>query len=98
MRPCKGLDIWKNTAGHRPLATFEAQGLRWTLRQPTAVVVVSAVEKMAAGFGEELGVAKMWMKETETLSWAVVPCLVSPEESFDWDPRPQDCSATHCAS
>lgn len=80
MRPCKGPDIWKNMAGHRPLATVEVQGLRWTLRQPTAVV--SAAE-MAAGLGEELGVAKMWMRETETWSWAAVPCLVAPEESCD---------------
>jgi hypothetical protein len=101
MRPCKGPDIWKNTAGHHPLATLEAQGLRWRLWQPTAAaaaVVVSAAAKMAAGLGEELGVSKMWMTETETHSWAVVLCPVSPEESFGWDPHPRDCTSMHCAS
>jgi hypothetical protein len=52
---------------------------------------------MAAGLGEELGVAEMWKRETETHSWAVAPCPAAPEESFDWGPRPQDCTSMHCA-
>lgn len=83
-------------AGHRPLATLEVQELKWRLQQPTAAVV-SAAAKMAADLGEELGVSKMWMMETETHSWAAVLCLVFPEESFGWDPRPQDCTSMHYA-
>lgn len=117
MRPCKGPGIWKNMAGHRPLATLEVQGLRSKLLQAISAVfavfvvfvvffvvaaaaaafVVCAAEKMAAGLGEELGVAEMWKRETETRPWAVVPCPVAPEESFDWGPHPQDCTSTHCA-
>lgn len=58
---------------------------------------VYAAEKMAAGLGEELGVAEMWKRETETHPWAVVPCPAAPEESLDWGPRPQDCTSMHCA-
>ena len=61
------------------------------------VFVVRAAEKMAAGLGEELGVAEMWKRETETHPRAVVPCPVAPEESFDWGPHPQDCTSMHCA-
>ena len=59
--------------------------------------VVRAAEKTAAGLGEELGVAETWKRETGTHPWAAVPCPVAPEESFDWGPRPQDCTSTHCA-
>jgi hypothetical protein len=92
-----GPDIWKNTAGHRPLATLEEQELRWRLQRPTAAVV-SAAAMMAAGLVEELGVSNTWMKEIEMHSWAAVLCLVSPEVSFGWDPHPLDCTSLHCAS
>jgi len=59
--------------------------------------VVRVAEKMAAGLGEELGVAEMRKRETETHPWAVVPYPVAPEESFDWGPRPQDCTSMRCA-
>jgi hypothetical protein len=69
------------------------------LQQPIAfVAVVSVAAKMAAGLEEELGVAKTWTRETETQSWAAIPCPVAPGESYDWDPHPQDCTAMHCAS
>jgi len=61
-----------------------------------AAFVVCAAEKMAAGLGEELGVAEMWKRETETRPWAAVPCPVVPGESFDWGHHPQDCTSTHC--